>query len=239
MSSQDFFQTRSLDAEGVVEQVQPDEPVGFRLKYLGAGSVDKVEVDNGADEVILNSDAQNRTIDLSSNHGNFGKLVDTISGFDEWDAKILDALREYALGTNGALQAGTKSPTQTRYGETVYDLKVDTSINDRLATRLTFDRGFQQQEIKDKHKVHIQEIVYDIDFGTQKTNGFTITEVNDGVETVIFKDTPVDNSKTTVNFASGVGKITALEGRDLVIDMQDDGDMPDSGPYLRVIGERE
>ena len=126
--------------------------------------------------------------------------------------------------------------SKTFQGETVWDVLVDTSAALYIAGRLTFDRGFDKPH-KSTHRVALQEISYLADAGTvEYVYVYEITPT--GTETLVFKKLAVDNTATTITFASANGKITANDGNDLVVVVKATTSLA-NGCTLQLVGEIE
>ncbi len=251
MASYDSLQMRSLMKKGEIGQVVADTPVAIRLRHLGTGSVTSVIVTTATDLTII-SDGYTQTYTFTGgdhNYATVGALVDAINagnlsnehtGGRLWEAKVLDSLRSYA--TISQFKAETISMTSHQDGggtsTNVWDVKVDTNAAKYLAYRLTYDRGFLRGQ-KKQHRVHLQEFVYYATLGGAGANLVQIHEVNGTVETQIFQDTSVSATKTTTNWASGEGRITANDGNDLVVVLKDGTSLADSAAIMTVVGEIE
>lgn len=232
MASLDSLQTRSLSAKGDVRQVGSDAPIAIRLQYKGTGSVTSVTVTTATNIVMVTSDGGTDTYAFAT-YATVGALVDAINADGIFDAKVLDTVRSEATASqfvDGAISSSTED------GETYYDVNVDTDAADYFAARLTFDRGFKKSHGK-SHRVHLQEIKYLIDLGTAAAGAVKVYKIDGTTETLVMSELSVDNTATTINFASGEGKLTAKEGEDIVVKIDDGGNLADdSGNYLRVTG---
>ena len=238
MASRESLETRQLAKRGVVNQIGTDDPVAIRIEYVGPGSVNSVTVNNSGDSVDLDdTDGGSVSIDATGSE-DLGDVVDDINAQNNWNAKLLDALRSQAA--QDTLVDGAVSADTTLDGETVYDLSADTDSMNKFTARLTFDRGFERVAHKDSHRVKIQEIFYNINLGSAGANNVKIYEVDDSNEVEIFSAGSVDNTDTTINFASGNGVLTARDGNDLVVEIADGGTLSDAAAnVLRVTGELE
>ena len=232
MGSLDSALYRATTAKGDVRQVGTDTPIAVRLKYIGTGTITSVTVTTATNIVMITSDGGTDTYAFAT-YDNIGKLVDAINADGIFKAKVLDSIRSEATATqfvNGAIAASTED------GVTFYDVKLDTDAADYFAVRFTFDRGFDKAH-KDNHRVILQEIKYLMNVSTASANNLKVYEVDGTVETVRMQDLPVDNTATTINFASGEGKLTAGNGNDIVVKIDDGGNLADAdGNYLRVSG---
>jgi len=232
MASLDSLQTRNLMAKGDVRQVGTDTPIAIRLKYIGTGTITSVTTTTATNIVMITSDGGTDTYAFAT-YDTVGKLVDAINADGIFSAKVLDTVRSEATASqfvNGAITAATED------GVSFYDVKVDTDAADYFAVRLTFDRGFDKAH-KASHRVHLQEIKYLMDVSTAAAGAVKVYEVDGDTETLVMSDLSVDNTATTITFASGDGKITSGNGNDLVVKIDDGGNLADStGNFLRIVG---
>lgn len=232
MGSLDAAQLRAANAKGDVRQVGSDTPIAVRLQYKGSGTVTSVTVTTATNIVLVTSDGGTDTYAFAT-YDNIGKLVDAINGDGIFDAKVLDTVRSEATASqlvDGAITASTED------GEVYYDAKLDTDACDYFAVRLAYDRGFKKSHGA-THKVHLQEIVYLMNLTTASANNVKVYEIDGATETVVMQTLPVDNTETTINFASGRGKISAGFGNDIVVKIDDGGNLADAdGNFLRAIG---
>jgi len=232
MSSQDALQMRALSAKGEVRQVGTDTPIAIRLKYVGTGSITSVTTSTATDITFITSDGGTDEY-LFSAYTTVGAVVDAINADGIFEAKVLDTVRSEASASqfvDGVITLGTEDNV------TYWDVLVDTDAADYVAVRLTFDRGFDKAH-KASHRVHLQEIFYYLNLGTAAANAVKVYEINGTVETVRMQALSVDTTDTTINFASGEGKLSAANGNDLVIKIDDSGNLADAATnLLRVSG---
>ena len=235
MASLDSLQIRNLMKKGEVRQVNTDTPIAVRLKYIGTGTITSVTVDTATDLEMITSDGGTDTYAFAT-YDTIGKLVDAINADGIFKAKVLDSVRSEATGTqfvNGAITAASED------GVSYYDVEVDTDAADYFAVRLTFDRGFDKAH-KANRRINLQEIKYLMNVGTVAVDAVKIYEVDGTTETLLMTDLSVDNSATSITFASGEGFISAKDGNDIVVKIDDSGNLADStGNYLRAIGTIE
>jgi len=233
MASLDSMEYKKLAAKGDVRQVRSDTPIAVRLKYVGTGTVTSVTTTTATNIVMITSDGGTDTYAFAT-YDTVGKLVDAINADGIFKAKVLDTVRSEATASqfvDGAISAGTED------GTTYYDVKVDTSAADYFAVRLTHDRGFDGEERKKSHRIHLQEIIYSMDISTAAADGVKIYFVNGSTETLKMDALSVDTTATTINFASGNGYLSCNNGEDIVVKIDDGGNLADAaGNYLRVVG---
>jgi hypothetical protein len=76
-----------------------------------------------------------------------------------------------------------------------------------------------------------------MDVSTAAAGAVKVYEVDGDTETLVMSDLSVDNTLTTITFASGDGKITSGNGNDIVVKIDDGGNLADStGNFLRIVG---
>jgi len=232
MASLDSLKTRNLLAKGEVRQVGTDTPIAIRLKYIGAGTITSVTIDTATDFELITSDGGTDTYAFAT-YATVGALVDAINADGIFEAKVLDTVRSEATASqfvNGAITAASED------GVSYYDVTVDTDAADYFAVRLTFDRGFNKAH-KASHRVHLQAIEYLMDLGTAAAGAVKVYEINGTTETLRYSALSVDNSATAITWASGEGKISAGNGNDLVVKIDDSGNLVNStSNYLRAVG---
>lgn len=233
MSSLDSLRVKNLLAKGEVRQVGSDTPIAIRLKYIGTGTITSVIIDTSTDLEMITSDGGTETFAFAT-YTTVGTLVDAINDSNYWEAKVLDTVRSEATVSqfvDGGITASSED------GTSYYDVLVDTDAADYFAVRLTYDRGFDKSKTQAAHRVHLQEIKYVIDLTTASANNLKVYEIDGTTETVRMKALPVDTTATTINWASGEGYITAGNGNDIVVKIDDGGNLVDSASnYLRISG---
>lgn len=235
MGSLEFLQERELRKKGVVGLVFPDQPVAIRLRYIGTGTVTSVTVTTATDIAMVTSDGGTDAYEFAT-YATVGALVDAINKDKIFEAKVLDTLRSKATASqfiDGAITAGTF------FGQTVWDVLVDTSEADYIAYRLCYDRGFARPG-RLNHRVHLNEIKYLINLSGATGTTIQVHEANYDVsqkeEKLVFSQATVDNTITTIDWRSGEGQLTAKEGREIVVVLSDADDFTDTAAYLRLAG---
>jgi hypothetical protein len=232
MASYDSLKVRNLLASGEIKQVGTDAPIAIRLKYKGTGSVTSVTVTTGTNIVLVTSDGGTDTYAFAT-YTTVGAVVDAINADGIFDAKVLDAVRSLASATqfvNGAITAATED------GVSYYNVKVDTSAAKYFAVRLTYDRGFDKAH-KASHRVHLQEAKYYATLGAAAADMVLVYKVNGTTETNVMSALSVSATETTINFASGEGKLSGANGEDIVVILKDAATLGDAAAnYLRVTG---
>jgi len=249
MPSLNSLSINNLLAKGDVRQVGTDSPIAIRLKYFGTGGVTSVITTTATDiEFITTGTGAGTDTYLFSDYATVGALVDAINSRQSTEnialgdsalapnfkAKVLDTVRSEATATQFVAETITAADED---GVSYYDVNVDTSAAKYFAVRLTFDRGFEKSKIQASHRVELQEIKYFATLGNVSANDVKIYEINGTDETIKYQDLSVSATATTINFAGGEGVITAGDGNDIVIKIEDDTTLADAAAnYLRITG---
>lgn len=236
MGSLDSLKVKQLNAEGIIRQVSTDEPIAVRLRYIGTGTVTSVTVTTATNIVMVTSDGGTDTYAFAT-YTTVGALIDAINADGIFEARPVDTLRAQSTDSSELVDGAITSSTDID-GVTVWDVTLDTSV----ALRITV--GLHSDDVRwdrpGDHKVHLQEVVYTVNMGTAAADSFQIWKVDGSTEVQVFGELSVDNTKTTLNFASGEGKLTAGAGQYFVALVKDAATLADaSGNYVRVSGLRE
>lgn len=225
-----FWSVRALAAKGAVQVSRDDTPILIRLRYRGTGTVTSVTVTTATNIVLITSDGGTDTYAFAT-YTTIAKLCAAINSDGIFQAVPLDCLTTDLLSAsniveNTAITAGTDGN-----GVVVWDLHADTSVNKSITTTLSFHRDF---DVNGKgHRVHVQEIVYNVNVNAAEANAVRIYQrTPGGTETQIWGILSVDATATTVNWASGQGKITGCDNGDLIIRVQDSTSVTDASANL-------
>lgn len=233
MASLDSLKVRSLLASGVVEHRASDKPVAIRLTYIGTGSVTSVTVTTATNIVMVTSDGGTDTYAFSS-YATVGALVDAINADGIFSAKVLETLRSYA--TASQFVDGAITAVRDTFNQITYPVYVDTSAALYQSVALS---PMPYYGMPKGHRVHLQEVFYNINVGTAAADSFQIwMRKTDNTETQIYSALSVDNTDTTITWASGEAKITGEENADLIVVVKDAASLADGG-VIRASGIRE
>lgn len=232
MSSLNSVLTRQALSSGTTIQVGSDTPVAIRLRKKSAGSVTSVTVTTATNIVMITSDGGTDTYTFAT-YTTVGALVDAINADGIFEAKELDCLRSQGTTgsqfVTGAITSGTDDN-----GVVVWDVLQDTSVTLELGVTLSPFRNF---DFPKGHRVHIQQIVYSVNMGTAAADSFQIYKRKGKTESKIFGALSVDTTETTLNLASGYGKISAGPDDELFVRVKDAATLADAGGnFVRVIG---
>ena len=228
-NSLDAQQMQNLLGGTKASMVVADGAVAIRLKYIGNGTVTSVTVDISTDLVLITSDGGTDTY-IFSTFATVGALADSINADGVFCAKVLDALRSAA--TDDMFVDGAKTITSEGY----YDIVSDTTATDSLVYRITYDRNVGSDINPGNHRVALKEFTYFATLGNATADDLQIWEYDraSNTETQVYQNTPVSASNTTINFASGVGELSADFNNDLIIVIDDDTSLADSGAFLQT-----
>lgn len=230
MSSLDFLQTRTLASSGVTLQSGTDTSVAIRVRKIGSETATSVTVTTATNIVFVGSTTTD-TLAFAT-YTTLGAVVDAINATGRWEAKILDALRSQASVSTiltGAVTAGADGN-----GTVVYDIMNDTSTALEVAVCLSPKRDFDAPK---GHRVHIQQVVYAVNMGTAAVDSFQIYKRKGLIETKLFGALSVDTTETTLNLASGFGKISAGTDEELIVRVKDAATLADAtSNFVRVVG---
>lgn len=235
MASLDGLQARQILAKGVVRQVTNDAPIGIRMKYVGTGTVTSVTVVSATSVANITSDGGTDTYTFAA-YTTIGALADAINADGIFEARVMDALRSEG-SDDWFLAASPVSAGTDVDGNTVYDLVADTSGAATMACVLS-PKGTGMTAKPEGHRVHLQEVYYNVTHTAAATTFKVYQRTADGSESLIFSMLGVNATITTVSFASGEGKITGDVDAELIVYI--DGTVTNATTNaIRVAGIRE
>lgn len=232
MASRDSLEMRRLAATGAVQVSRDDTPVVIRLRKVGTESATSVTVTTATNIVLVGSTTTDTYV--FATYTTVGLLADKINSDGRWEAVVLDALRaDLTTSSNfitGAITSGTDGN-----GVVVWDVTADTSVNKSMTATLSLHRNFDFP--KRGHVIDLQEIVYLLDVNGASANSVRVYQRVGAVETQLAGYVSVDATKTTINWAAGVGVITGADNADLIIRVQDSTSVTDgSGNFVQATG---
>lgn len=233
MGSLDSALTRKANAKGVVVSHGTDEPIAMRLRYIGSGTVTSVTVDPGTDIEMVTSDGGTDTY-LFATYVTYAALAAAIKADGIFEVKVLDTL----LSANpdddmvtGAITAGTDAN-----GVVVWDANVDTSASLEIAACLSAHRDFDTP----KRIVTLKEIVYSVNMNAAAADSMQVYLRRGATETKLIGRLSVDDTETSIDFASGEGSITGNQDDEFIVRVKDAGTLADAGGnYVSIIGTIE
>ena len=192
------------------------------MQYVSNGTVTSVTPTTATNLVTVTVEAGatvTKTYTFAT-YATLGALVAAINSDGLFQAVVLDGLLSDAttasnIVENAAITAGTDAN-----GVVVWDLHADTSVNKSMTAAISLHRNFN---VNGKgHRVHLQEITYYLDVSAAQANAVRVYQrTPSGVESLIVGYVSVDVTKTTINWASGNGKITGADNSDLIVRVLD------------------
>ena len=227
MASLDSLKMRYYLKRGAIGVAWDETPIMFRLSYTGSGTATSVVATSGTSLVLTDSVGGALTY-LTATYTTVGAMADAINASGYWMCKVLDALRSDSVNgaalfyENTSVTAGTDD-----YGNTVYDIHTSTAVSKSLTYTLSLKRNINTGLIAvEGHRVHLQEIVYNVaalgGAGANLVRVYFRTKNSAGhIETQQAGYLSVSGTKTTINWASGVGYLTAPEGSEIICRIQD------------------
>ena len=239
MASLDSVLVRQGFGRGVVKRVLDDTPVAIRLRYIGTGTVTSVTTVISTGITMITSDGGTDAYTFASN-ATVGDLVDAINNDNIFEARVLDALRSDA--TDDMFLDGAITSTSSNEGYQIWDVLHDTSAVDAtntlayLSVRVTPDADRLFQGARKGHRVSLQEIQYYANVNAASAAAVRVYECVGATETLVWSAASVDATLTTINWASGEGKITGADKTEFLVRVQDATSLTDtSSNFLQVV----
>lgn len=236
MASLEYALTRQALGEGIVRSVVDDTPIAFRMWYVGTGTVTSVTVTTATNIVNITSDGGTDTYTFAT-YTTIGAVVDAINADGIFQARLIDALTADASASvlvTGAITAGADEN-----GRVCWDATIDTSATDFVTVSLS-PKGLNYETPGKGHRVHLKEIVYNIDINGASANGVRVYRRRGLIETQIYRRASVDATATTINFASGYGRISGKPDDEILVRVIDTTSVTDAAAnFLQVIGDFE
>lgn len=239
MSSLAFVQERNLMQKGVAQNVTTDSPVAIRIRKVGTESATSVVVTT-ATNIVLTGSTTTDTIAFAT-YTTLAAVVAAINATGRWEAKLLDALSTQASAST--LLAATITAGTDGNGVVVWDVNQDTSTALQFVTCISPHRDF---DVVKGRRVHVIQIKYLIDLGTAAVDSVQIFKRSLGkgsgvlasaTEVKVTSYLSVDNSSTTITWASGLGRITSNVNEELIVLVKDAATLADATTnFLEVVG---
>jgi hypothetical protein len=242
MASRDSLDVRKLLETGVVVQQSADTPIALRMRYVGTGSATSVTVNTATTLVTVSVETSGTvtktyTFGTTPGCGTVGGLADAINSDGLFEVKVLDALRS-DVTTASYFTLGTTliTPGMDANGVQVWDATCDTSVYKAVTSCITNARNFNTLKLSTSHRVHLQEIKYYATLGGANSNLVRVYLRRGNVETQVFGELSVSAAATTINFASGYGKISGKDGDEIIARLQDGTSLADAALSFRAVG---
>lgn len=240
MASVDSLNSRAIAARGAIVVTRDDTPIMLRMHYIGTTSVTSVTPTTATNLVTVTTES-GATVTKTYTFATYttvGALADAINADGIFEVKVLDGLRSDLTTASNIVENAAITAGADENGVVVYDIHYDNSVNKFISSALSLNRNFNVgKNFKLGHRVHLQEIVYYEDVNGASANAVRVYYRNGLTETQVMGFASVDVTKTTINFASGVGKLTAPEGADIIVRVQDATSLTDgTSNFLQVTG---
>lgn len=224
---------RRLAAVGAVQVSRDDTPVALRIRHLTSEAVTSVVV-TAATNIVFTGATNTDTFAFAT-YTTLGSLIAAINATARWEAVCLDALLADSTASSNLL-GQTITAGVDGNGVQVWDVNPDTSVFKAITTTLSLHRNFDV--IGKGHIVELQEIVYNVDVNAASANAVRVYQRNKaGVEVQLSGIASVDATKTTVNWAAGLGVISGADDCALIVRIQDATSVTDAtANFVQVTG---
>ena len=247
MASLDSLNMRALAASTMSGRVVDDKSLAIEIVYVPQATGDTPVVTLVSGTGITLADSLTTTGSLAFGvYTNLGLLVDKINTYIRWKARIIDGLRATSTASS-VLLPNSAITAVSRGGESIYEVLIDQDVNDSVFYRVSADRGvlrdddgrLKDQIAQDSHRVKITGITYNQNISAATLNGIRIYEFDYKTlsETQVWSAKSVDATATTHDFT--LNPITATEGNDLVVMINDSAITDDVANFLQVDYIRE
>lgn len=235
MGSLDSALTRQALSKGIVRSVVDDTPIAFRLFYKGTGTVTSVTVDTDQDITLVTSDGGTDEY-LLATYTTMGDLVDAINKDGIFEARIIDALRADSTASSPFIDAQPVTVGADENGRACWDALADTSATDFMTATLS-PKGLNYETPAKGHRIHLKEIQYNVNVNAALANGVRVYLRRGATETQIWRAASVDATLTTINWASGEGKLTGNPDDEFVVRVIDTTSITDAaGNFVQAVG---
>ena len=242
MSSLEALRTRHYAAKGIVVREGADTPSQIRMKYVGTVGVTSVTVTTGTslititNELVAGTSTPTTKTYLFATYITVGAVCDAINKDGLFEAYVVDALRSDSTTggnyqINGAIAAGTDDN-----GVPCYDMLTDTSVSKAVTATLTPFKNFDAIKKGMGHVFHLQGINYFATLGGAGANLVRVYLRKGTVESQVFGAISASAADTAITFASGQGKITSMDGGEIIVRLQDGTSVSDTALYLQAVG---
>ena len=235
MASSDSFNMRKLAARSVVKYASGiNAPIAFYIQYKGTGTVTSVILTTATGLILTTSDGGAESFPFAT-YATIGAVVDAINTSSYWRARSHASLRSAASVSRLLGAPTTYTATTDEAGQSVYGIQLATATGLQYAVCLT--PRFSFDSYARPRRVRLQEVKYTIDVGTAAADNFQVWHRRLGqgagmVETQLLSRLNVDNSATTVNFASGYGTLDSLEDSELIVIVKDAATLADNAANI-------
>ena len=238
MASRDSLEMRKLASSGKVYQRVDDTSIAIRVRYIGTAGNPSVVVTTATKIAMTDATA---TVDYAwATYATMGALVDALNASGLWEAHLLDALRS-DVTLNSFKSNTTVTPTTDENGVVVWDLVHDNNIVSNTTYFATVCLSpFYNFDAPKGHRVHVKEISYNQDITAAQGGVRMYVRSKNGTETEIYRALSVDTTTTTINWASGEGRISGGENQEIVFRIITADALADNtANFIRIVGELE
>jgi len=238
MASRDSLEVRKLLSAGKVIQRVDDTSKAIRVRYIGTAGTPSIVITTATG--IAMTDATATVTYTWANYATMGALVDALNGSGLWEAHLLDALRT-DVTLNSFKSNTTVTPGTDENGVVVWDLVHDNNIvSDSTYFATVCLSPFYNFDAPKGHRVHVKEISYYQDITAAAGGVKMYVRSKNGTETEIYSALSVDTTATTINWASGEGRISGGENQEIIFRITTADALADStSNFIRIIGELE
>lgn len=220
------LRVKQLLRKGEFKQVKTDTPVAIRIVHVGTAAVTSVTVVTGTGITLIDADGSNAL--TFATYTTVGAVADAISALNNWECKILDALRSDA--SVSTLLDGAITSSINRIGITVWDVLADTSTTLALTAAASAYRDMGGEALNKGKRVKLKKADYKVDVGTAAANSAQIWSRIGSREVQLVGDLSVDNTATTLY--TGIGDVDAFLGgrvdEELIVRVKDAATLADS-----------
>lgn len=217
MASLDGLKARGILAKGVVSQIPSvAAAVGIRLQYIGTGTVTSVTPTTATNLVTITTEGT-KTYTFASTAGcdTMGGLVKAINNDGIFAARLLDV-----SGACATTSSQFKQNSAVAVSNGFYDLTIDGTTASEVSALITPDRlPASNSAMRMGHRVHLQTIDTTQTFaGGTLAIGIYERDIMTQVETLLATYAgAASTSAKSISFASGLGKITSGEGKEILV----------------------
>jgi len=244
MASLDSIQLKKALAKGKIVRRADDEPIAMRLRYVGTGTITSLTMTTATNFVIITSDGGTDTYTFASGSGTMGLLADNINADGVFEAKLLDCLRADVTTASNILENTTLTATTDENGESCYELHVDTDVPDYSTVCLS---PFANFDAPTGHRVVVKELRYRVNFNAAVAAGVKVYRrasapngKKQNTEVLLFSQLSVDDTDTTVTWASGRAFITGGVDDDIIFRIGGNGAVTDTSTnFVQIVGDIE
>jgi len=245
MASLESLQTRSYAAQTMSGRVVDDKSIAMEIVHTSSDAITSVTLVSATSLRLIDATTDSGAL-LFSTYTNLGLLVDKINTLANWEARILDGLRSTSTASSVLLPNSAITAVSIG-GESVYQIFIDQSVIDKVFYRVSMDRGVLRTDFgqlktevaQGSHRVKVVNIIYNAEINAAALNGIRIYEYDPVAvtETQIWSAKSVDHTATTHDFS--LNPITAGEGNDLIVSIEDSVYADSAANFLQVDYIRE